>query len=99
MARYLLGTNCLLDIALQNQGAANRWFAGKAPQPGLFVGDVAISAFSVAAIRAFYRATPPTTPKGRVHEENVSKLIRQFEVVDAIEGVSPPAVSFWETHS
>lgn len=99
MARYLLGTQCLMDVALLNDGAAHRWFSGRSAQPGLFVGDVAISAFSVAAIRAFFRQRPPTSVETKQHESNLGRLIRQFEVADAVEGASPAAVFFWDSQA
>ena len=98
MAYHLLGTGCLLDIARLNQGPAHRWYLSRAAQQGLFPDDIVISAFSVAQIEAHFRANPPETPAESQLEENVSRLIKQFALDDAIVGASPSVIEYWSRH-
>lgn len=95
MAYYLLGTNCLLDIARLNNGPAHRWYLSRAAQEGLFPEDVVISAFSVALIEDLFRRTPPTTPAEKQLADNVFSLIEQFRLDGAIVGASQEVVAYW----
>jgi hypothetical protein len=98
VAHQLLGTQCLVDIALFNNGPAHRWFLGRAAQEGLFPEDIVISAFSVAQTDAHFRANPPSTPRATQLAANLSQLVSQFALDEAIVGASKDVVVFWSQH-
>jgi hypothetical protein len=94
MAIFILGTQCLLDIAKQDGNKAQQWYAGLAAR-NLLLGDVCISAFSVAQLRFFFDDNPPTTPADRQLQTNVNLLIDQFKLAGAVLGCSVEAVDYW----
>ena len=94
MATYLLGTACLVDIA-RGEGPAYEWYRGLEAQEGLFVPNVEISAFSVAAIELQYAAEPPTTTRESTLKQNLVGLINQFRIDSAIVGATPTVVEYW----
>jgi hypothetical protein len=94
MATYVLGTQCLLDIAKKDGNKAQLWYEALAAQ-GVYFGDVCISAFSVALIRFHFDDKPPSTPGDRQLQSNVNHLIDQFKTAGAVIGCSPDALYYW----
>lgn len=91
---YVLGTQCLLDIAKQDGNKAHLWYEALAAQ-GIYFGEVCISAFSVALIRFLFDDNPPRTPGDRQLQFNVTHLIDEFKTAGAVIGCSPDAVFYW----
>lgn len=94
MAIYILGTQCLLDIAKKDGNKAQQWFEALAGQ-GIQFGDVCISALSIAQLRFFFDKHPPATPGDRQLQANVALLTAQFETADAVIGLSVAAAKYW----
>lgn len=94
MAVFLLGTQCLLDIAKHDGNKAQQWYEGLQKQ-GLHFGDVRISAFSVALIRFLFDSKPPSTPNERQLQINVNLLIERFKNAGAVVGCTAEAVYYW----
>ena len=94
MATYLLGTACLVDIA-RGEGPAYEWYRGLEEQEGLFVPNVEISAFSVAAIELQYAAEPPTTTRESTLTQNLVGLITAFRIASALVGATPSVGVDW----
>ena len=97
MAKYLLGTACLLDIA-RNEGRAYDWYHGLEEQEGIFSADVEISAFSIACIELHYVEEPPQSARESTLKQNVWILINQFRIEDAIVGATPDVIEYWSRY-
>jgi hypothetical protein len=95
MSSYLLGTQCLFDLGRNDGGALQRWFEGQAPQRGLFVEDIALSAFSVAIIERHFALNPPAKPAERTLRDNLTVLIERFWTADHIVGASAGVIKAW----
>lgn len=95
MSSYLLGTQCLFDLGRNDGGALQQWFEGLAPQRGLFVEDIALSAFSVAIIRRHFSLQRRRTTAERVLQENLDALIERFWTANQIVGASALVVHAW----
>jgi hypothetical protein len=95
MTIYLLGTQCLLDIAKKDGNKAEQWYKSLATQ-GLYLGsDVYISAFSVVQLRFFFVNHPPVTAGDRTLISNVEKLIRKFKNAGGVLGCPAEAAYYW----
>ncbi|MBS0476196.1 MAG: hypothetical protein JSR28_13770 [Proteobacteria bacterium] len=95
MSSYLLGTQCLFDLGRNDGGALQQWFEGRAPQRGLFVDDIVLSAFSVSIIHRHFALKPPTKPAERTLQDNLVILIKRFGTADQIVGASPAVIDAW----
>ncbi len=95
MSSYLLGTQCLFDLGRNDGGPLQQWFEGLPPQRGLFVEDVALSAFSVAIIRRHFSLHRPRRTAERTLQENLETLIERFRTAECIVGASSAVVSAW----
>jgi hypothetical protein len=94
MAIFVLGTQCLLDIAKKDGNKAQQWYDALAGR-GVHFGDVCISAFSVAVVRFFFDDNPPSTPADRQLKTNVNHLIDLFKTAGAVIGCSTEAIYYW----
>jgi len=94
MAMYVLGTQCLLDIAKKDGNPAQRWFEGLAAR-NIHLGDVCISAISVVFLRFYFDDHPPQSPATRQLQTNLNLLIDQFKTAGAVLGCSREAVYYW----
>jgi len=94
MAIYVLGTQCLLDIAKKDGNRAQIWFDGMAARNQHF-GDVTISAYSVALVQFLFEDHPPVTLADRQLKINVDLLIDQFKITHAVLDCSKEAIYYW----
>jgi hypothetical protein len=95
MKTYLIGTQCLLDIAKKDGNKASQWYDSLASQ-GLYLGThVLISAFSVAQLRFFFHKHPAITPGDWSLIRNVNKVIRIFENAGGVLGCPAEAAYYW----
>jgi hypothetical protein len=95
MKFYLLGTQCLFDIAKDDGNKARRWYNSLATR-GLYLGsDVRISAFSVAQLTFHFKKTPAITAGDLSVIANVKRLIRKFENAGAVLGCPAEAAYYW----
>ena len=90
MSSYLLGTQCLFDLGRNDGGALQQWFEGQAPQRGLFVEDIALSAFSVSIIARHFALKPPANEMPIAAAPNCCSMERR----DAPRRYLPFAMSF-----
>ena len=95
MSSYLLGTQCLFDLGRNDGGALQQWFEGQAPQRGLFVEDIALSAFSVSIIARHFALKPPANTAERTLQDNLAILIKRFGTANQIVGASPAVIEAW----
>jgi hypothetical protein len=94
MTIYLLGTQCLFDIAKKDGNEAEVWYNSLALR-GLYLGDVRISAFSVAYLRFYFDQHPSLTRGDRQLKKNVEALIDKFKNAGAVMGCPPQAAYYW----
>ncbi|MDP6344272.1 MAG: hypothetical protein QF578_06580 [Alphaproteobacteria bacterium] len=76
MPRYLLGSQCLVDIARRVQSPAEQWFA-TAGERGIDASDVYISAVTPMILRSTFKAAAPS-PTVTAIRENSENLVNRF---------------------
>jgi hypothetical protein len=94
MTIYVLGTQCLLDIAKNDGNEAHRWFERLASQ-GVHVSDLRISACSIALLRFHFDDNPPRTPGDHQLQVNLNRLITRFKNAHAVLGCSMESICYW----
>jgi hypothetical protein len=99
MARLLLDTQVLFDIAANRNLSPQRWFDAQRTQDEHFPDGVAVSALSVALINRHFRDL--SLRNGRLtndedaHRENFVRLVHQFNLRNSILGVDYSAATIW----
>ena len=93
MARYLLGTQCLVDIAKQDGLPAQRWLEA-AGRRGIHLSDVYISAVTPMILtRAFKRAAQ--TPAHQAIRQACEHLVRRYAQAGQVVPVTREIADRW----
>jgi hypothetical protein len=87
MARYLLGSQCVVDIAKRIQLAPERWFDG-AGAKGIDGRDIFISAITPTILSRALRGDSKTAPLRNALEKLIDRFVQLRQVAEVTKGIA-----------
>jgi hypothetical protein len=95
MSQYLLSTQTLIDIALQDGGPAFRWYdEADTRQPRVYSSDIFISAVTPGLVKLGLDAKPPSAERDAVRL-TCDGLIERFVAAGQVVSVTKTIADCW----